>query len=105
MEFRCRRRSHVRSTSAETFITAEPLLITSYRLDRDAPNSTLYAEVGAYDNSTLYHWDETFDADVLAAQIDVENQMLFEELKRLICSRLSIPYTPIGCESFRYVLH
>ena len=89
----------------ETVSTTKPLLITYRRLDRDSPSSTLYPEFGAYDNSILYQWDETFETDVLAAGIDAENQMLFEEVKRLICGRLSIPYTPVGCESSTYVLH
>ena len=69
-------------------------------LDRSAFTDAVYDDSTIYDDSPQYEWDRHFDADRVAQNIDAENGLLFEYLKRAISQKLGMHYQRVGCKLF-----
>lgn len=72
------------------------------------PSSSLYTNKSAsmvydpqsYDDIPIYTWDETFNTDTLAHNIDACNDLIWLYVKDAICGKLAIPYRPGGYRNY-----
>ncbi|KAI9760700.1 MAG: hypothetical protein M1840_002348 [Geoglossum simile] len=65
------------------------------KLDLKSLASTAY-DSDMYDDLPEYRWDDSFDTQDFAAEIDVHNDELFGVLRENVCDRLHIPFHTSG---------